>query len=82
MLGDDAELLLTIDECLVLIGRLWDEIEHTVLDQAAADAIKAGFDEAGVRVVIEERARRLRETRQGRLETARQMLEARATSLQ
>ena len=82
MRGADPEPLLTIDECLVLIGRTWDEIERAVLEQAAAETIAEGFNADDVWRVIEKRWRLLRESRRARLETAKQMLEARALRLQ
>jgi hypothetical protein len=74
---DDDELL-TLDECLEIIGRAWGAIETSVLEQVAADAIAQGFDAADVRLVIEERARVLRDGHADRLETAAAMLKAHA----
>lgn len=79
-MSDDE--LFTLNECLAMMARVWDAFEHSALEQAAADARAQGFPEADVRRVLEETARLLRAGRPARLETARQMLEARATSLQ
>jgi hypothetical protein len=76
MIVDDE--LLTLDECLEIIGRAWGAIETSVLEHVARDALAQGFNAADVRLVIEERARVLRESRADRLETAAAMLKAHA----
>jgi hypothetical protein len=80
MMIDDE--LYTLDEVLAMMVRVWDAVENSVLEHVAAETIAQGFDAAAVRFVIEEHARLLREGRPARLETARQMLEARALNLQ
>ncbi len=80
-MSDDAPLL-TAEQALALMARVWDAFERSVLDHAAAETVAAGFAEDDVHCVIERLARGLRERRPARLETARQMLEARQTSLQ
>jgi hypothetical protein len=80
--GDDAGPGLTLQEALALMPPVWDAIERTVLEHVAAECIAQGFSPPAVRFLIEEYARALAGGRQQRLETARQMLEARATSLQ
>jgi hypothetical protein len=78
----DDEAKLTLDEALAMMPPLWEAFERTILEQVAADAVAAGFNEDDVRREIETRARLLREGRPARLETAKQMLEAHASSLQ
>lgn len=80
MILDDE--LMTLDECLAMMARVWAAIEHSVFEHVAAEAIAQGFDEADVKLVIERLACVLRDSRPARLETARQMLEARALNLQ
>ena len=72
----------TAAECLAMMARVWDAFEQSILDHARAETVAAGFNENDVRLVIERLAQGLRERRPARIETARQMLEARATSLQ
>jgi hypothetical protein len=76
MIVDDE--LLTLEEALALMERVWAAFERSVLEHVAADAIAQGFDAADVRLVIEGRARALREGRAARLETAAAMLKAHA----
>jgi hypothetical protein len=78
----DDEPKLTLTEALAMMERVWDEVERTILEHVRAEVIAEGFNEADVGLVIEKTARRLREGRPARLETARQMLEAGATNLQ
>jgi hypothetical protein len=78
----DHEPLLTLDECLALMPPLWDAFERSVLEHVAAECVAQGFSPPAVRFLIDEYARLLAVNRPQRLETARQMLEARATALQ
>jgi hypothetical protein len=79
MIGDDE--LLTLEQALAMMPPLWEAIERTILEHVAAEVIAAGFAEADVRLAIEQRARLLRESRPGRLETAKQMLEHRCLAV-
>jgi hypothetical protein len=78
----DDEPLLTLDECLAVIERGWDVIEQSVLEHVAAEAVAAGFAAPDVELVVKQYGRLLREGRAARLATAKQMLEAHATSFQ
>jgi hypothetical protein len=78
---DDGDELLTMDQCLALMGRVWDLVERSALEEVAADAVAAGIPEADVAAMIGERAAALRESRPARLETARAMLEARCAAI-
>ena len=82
MIIDDEGTHLTAAEASKFMGQVWDAIMRVTLEQAAAEAVAAGFNEDDVRREIEVKARLLREQRAARLETARQMLEARATQIQ
>jgi hypothetical protein len=73
---------MTLEECLAMMPPIWAEIERTVLEHVAAQAIADGFDQDAVRHVIENLAHQLRAGHANRLETAAAMLRARATSLQ
>jgi hypothetical protein len=73
---------ITLDEALAMMTPIWESIEKSILEQAAADAIAQGFNETDVRRVIETHETMLREGRPARLETAKQMLLAGATSVQ
>jgi len=74
--------MLTLEEALALVARASDAIESAVLQHVEAEALAEGFSPPAVRFVIEEYRRVLVATRGRRLETAKQMLEAHATSLQ
>jgi hypothetical protein len=76
MIIDEEGMKLTADEASKLMGRVWDTIMRVVLEQAAVEAVAAGFNEDDVRREIEARAQLLREGRAARLKTARLMLEA------
>jgi hypothetical protein len=80
MIVDDE--LLTLEQALAMMARVWAAFERTVLEQVAVDAVDAGFNEDDVRHVIKTYERKLCEIRPGRLETARMMLEAGASRLQ
>jgi len=70
---------MTLEEALGLMQPIWAEIERTVLEHVAAQAIADGFDQDAVRHVIENLAHQLREGHVNRLETAAAMLRARAS---
>jgi hypothetical protein len=78
----DGDKMLTIDECLAMMPPLWETIERSILEHIEREAVANGANAVVVRFLVEEYARALAAGRPWRLETARQMLESRATSVQ